>query len=196
MALQPSLRGRIVAGLRACDHAKVAEEENASLAGCPGRLRLRIIRRRSPTSAGDAPIGRLGDTLRVDTGKIIADVTVSSVVPVTTPLGFGFQRAGNPVYGSPLNDQVWRADVTVHRIRVPTPFQMATDFTFDGVTPFADAHKSRPSDAPDALDTALTNAPPGSTVHGGVYWDVYRDLVSNVILLDRKTGVHLAQWNL
>ncbi|HYB37289.1 MAG TPA: hypothetical protein VEF72_17110 [Mycobacterium sp.] len=143
-------------------------------------------------SAGDAPIGRLGDTLRVDTGKVIAGVTVSSLVPVATPPGFGF----HPVYGSPLNDQVWRADVTVHPIKAPTPFQLATDFTFDGVTPFADAYKSRPSDAPDALDTALTNAPAGSTVHGGVYCDVYRELLSNVILPKRKTGVHLAQWNL
>jgi hypothetical protein len=112
-----------------------------------------------PASAGDAPIGRLGDTLRVDTGKIVADVTV-------------------------------------HAIRVSTPFQLATDFTFDGVTPFADAYTSRRSDAPDALDSGLINAPAGSTVHGGVYWDVQRDPVSYVILLDKKTGVHLAQWNL
>ena len=55
-------------------------------------------------SAGDAPIGHLGDTLRVDTGKMIAD-------------------------------------------------------------------KSRPSDAPDALDAALANAPAGSIVRGGVYWE-------------------------
>lgn len=36
-------------------------------------------------SAGDAPIGHLGDTLRVDTGKMIADVTVTSVQPVDPP---------------------------------------------------------------------------------------------------------------
>jgi hypothetical protein len=29
-----------------------------------------------------------------------------------------------------------------------------------------------------------------------VYWDAYRDPVSAVILLDKKTGYHLAQWNL
>lgn len=145
-------------------------------------------------SAGDAPIGRLGETLRVDTGKIVADVTVSSVQPVDPPPGFGYQRGGT-IKGFP-GSGVARADVTVHAIKMPTPFQMATDFTFDGVTPFADAYTSRPSDAPDALDTALTNAPAGSTVHGGVYWDVQRDPVSYVMLLDRKTGVHLAQWNL
>ena len=39
------------------------------------------------------------------------------------------------------------------------------------------------------------NAPPGSTVSGGVWWDCYRDLVSNVVLLDKITGQHLAQWN-
>lgn len=147
-------------------------------------------------SAGDTPIGRLGDTLRVDTGSITADITVSNVIPVPPPPGFGFQRAGNPLYGSPLDDQVWRADVAIHPIKTPTPFQMAINFTFDGVTPLGDAYKSRPSDAPDALDYALANAPAGASVRGGVYWDVYRDLVSNVILLDKKTGAHLAQWNL
>jgi hypothetical protein len=29
-----------------------------------------------------------------------------------------------------------------------------------------------------------------------VYWEAYRDPVSNVVLLDKKTGYHLAQWNL
>jgi hypothetical protein len=29
-----------------------------------------------------------------------------------------------------------------------------------------------------------------------VWWDVYRDLVTNVVLLDKVTGYHLAQWNL
>jgi hypothetical protein len=105
-------------------------------------------------SAGDAPIGHLGDTLRVDTGKYIADVTVSSGQPVDPPPGF------------------------------------------DGVTPFGDAYKSRASDAPDALDAALANAPTGSIVRGGVYWEAYRDPVSTVVLLDKKTGYHLAQWNL
>ena len=72
--------------------------------------------------AGDAPIGHIGDTLRVDTGTYIADVTVSSVAPC--------------------------------------------------------------------------DPPPGAIVRGGVYWDAYRDPVSNVVLLDKKTGQHLAQWNL
>jgi hypothetical protein len=57
-----------------------------------------------------------------------------------------------------------------------------------------------PASAGDApigrLDSALTNAPARSTIHGGVYWDVQRDPVSYVMLLDKKTGVHLAQWNL
>jgi hypothetical protein len=59
-----------------------------------------------------------------------------------------------------------------------------------------DAYKSRASDAPGALDAALANAPTGSVVSGGVYWEVYRDPVSTVVLLDKKTGYHLAQWNL
>lgn len=146
-------------------------------------------------SAGDAPIGRLGDTLRVNTGKIIADITVTSVQSVDTPPGFGYQRADVFPKGFP-GSTIERADVAIHAIRVPTPFQMATDFAFDGVTPFGDAYKPRPNDAPDTLDSVLVNAPAGSVVRGGVYWDAYRDPVSNVVLLDRKTGAHLAQWNM
>jgi hypothetical protein len=142
-------------------------------------------------SAGDAPIGHLGDTLRVDTGKYM----VSSVQPVDPPPGFGYNRVGIPVKSFP-NSAVMRADVAIHAIRVPTAYQMLTDFTFDGVTPFGDAYKSRASDAPDALNAALANAPTGSIVRGGVYWEAYRDPVSIVVLLDKKTGYHLAQWNL
>lgn len=145
--------------------------------------------------AGDAPIGHIGDTLRVDTGKYIADVTVSSVAPCDPPPGFGYTRSGVPVKSFP-DSGVERADVTIRAIRVPNPFIMATDFSFDGVTPFADAYKPRPSDAPDALDNVLVNAPSGAIVRGGVYWDAYRDPVSTVVLLDKKTGYHLAQWNL
>ncbi len=145
--------------------------------------------------AGDAPIGHIGDTLRVDTGKYIADVTVSSVAPCDPPPGFGYTRSGVPVKSFP-GSTVDRADVTIRAIRVPNPFIMATNFSFDGVTPFADAYKPRPSDAPDALDNVLVNAPNGAIVRGGVYWDAYRDPVSNVVLLDRQTGQHLAQWNL
>ena len=72
----------------------------------------------------------------------------------------------------------------------------STSFSFDGVTPYADAYKPRANDAPDALDAALGNVPNGAIVRGGVYWDAYRDPVSNVVLLDRKTGQHLAQWNM
>jgi hypothetical protein len=145
--------------------------------------------------AGDAPIGHIGDTLRVDTGTYVADVTVSSVAPCDAPPGFGYQRGGNPVKGFP-GSGVARADVTIRAVRVPNSFILATNFKFDGVTPFADAYWPRTSDAPDALDNVLVNAPQGSIVRGGVYWDVQRDPVSNVVLLDRKTGQHLAQWNL
>lgn len=145
--------------------------------------------------ASDAPIGHIGDTLRVDGGTYVADVTVSSVAPCDPPPGFGYTRSGVPVKSFP-NSSVVRADVTVRAVRVPNAFIMATIFSFDGVTPFADAYKSRPSDAADALDTVLGNAPSGAIVRGGVYWDAYRDPVTNVVLLDRKTGQHLAQWNL
>lgn len=145
-----------------------------------------------PASAGDAPIGRLGDTLRVDSGNVVADVTVHDVLPSDLPPGWTWN--GSPRWrftGAP-----WRAGVTVRTVKAPNPFIMATTFTFDGVTPYADAYVPKHTYAPDALETALHNAPPGSTVNGGVYWDVYRGLVTNVVLLDAKTGVHLAQWNL
>lgn len=145
--------------------------------------------------ASDTPIGHIGDTLRVDTGTYVADVTVTSVVPCNAPSGFGYTRSGVPVKSFP-DSSVNRADVTVRAIRVPNPFILATNFSFDGVTPFADAYKPRASDAPDALDNALVNTPQGAIVRGGVYWDAYRDPVSNVVLLDKKTGQHLAQWNL
>lgn len=145
--------------------------------------------------AGDAPIGHLGDTLRVDAGNYVADVTVSGVAPCPPPPGFGYTRSGVPIKSFP-GSTVDRAEVTVRAIRVPNPFIMATIFSFDGVTPYADAYLPRPSDAPDALDKVLTRAPNGAIVHGAVYWDAYRDPVSNVVLLDRKTGQHLAQWNL
>ena len=139
--------------------------------------------------AGDAPIGHIGDTLRVDTGTYIG------VAPCDPPPGFGYTRSGVPTKSFP-GSTVDRADVTVRSIRVPNPFIMATTFSFDGVAPFADAYKPRASDAPDALDNVLVNAPNGAIVRGGVYWDAYRDPVSNVVLLDKKTGQHLAQWNL
>jgi hypothetical protein len=145
--------------------------------------------------AGDAPVGHIGDTLRVDTGTYVADVTVSSVQPCDPPPGFGYTRSGVPVKSFP-DSMVERADVTIRAVRVPNSFIMATDFSFDGVTPFADAYKPRTSDAPDALDNVIGNAGQGSIVRGEVYWDAYRDPVSNVVLLDKKTGQHLAQWNL
>jgi hypothetical protein len=145
--------------------------------------------------AGDAPIGHIGDTLRVDAGAYIADVTVSGVQPCDPPPGFGYTRSGVPVKSFP-GSSVERADVTIRAVRVPNSFTMATNFSFDGVTPFADAYKPRTSDAPDALDNVIVNAPQGSIVRGEVYWDAYRDPVSNVVLLDKKTGQHLAQWNL
>jgi len=51
--------------------------------------------------AGDAPIGHIGDTLRVDTGTYIADVTVSGVAPCDPPPGFGYTRSGVPVKSFP-----------------------------------------------------------------------------------------------
>ena len=145
----------------------------------------------APANAETA-IGNLGDTLRVNFKGIVADVTVHDVVPSEVPPGWGWN--GSPRWraqGGP-----WKAPITIHTIAAPNPYQMALSFSFTGVTPYADAYASKHTDAPDALDNALRNAPPGSTVDGAVYWDVYRGLVTNVVLFNPQSGEHLAQWNI
>lgn len=142
----------------------------------------------APASAATAPIGRLGETLQVKFEGLIADIIVHSVDPSPIPPGFGYPPR-------PPRNQVWRAWVTVHPIQVPTPYAQAITYSFRGVTATGDAYEPRNTDAPDALTLALTNAPQGSTVSGAVFWDCYRDLVSNVVLIDKVTGQHLAQWN-
>lgn len=143
-------------------------------------------------AADETPIGRIGETLRVDFDGIVADVTVHDVLASEVPPGWGWN--GSPRWraqGSP-----WRAPVTITTIQSPNPYAMALEFTFKGVTPYADAYASKHTDAPNALETMLRNAPPGTTVNGDVYWDVYRALVTNVVLINPTTGRHLAQWNL
>jgi hypothetical protein len=145
-----------------------------------------------PASAEGSPIGNLGDTLRVNFNGIVADVTVHDVIPTDAPPGY--RPNGTPRWineGGP-----WKGLVTVHIIQAPTPYAAAKDFAFDGVTPYADAYAQKNTDAPDELQYALRNAPPGATVNGAVYWQVYRALVTNVVLLNPKTGEHLAQWNI
>lgn len=143
----------------------------------------------TPAAAADAPIGRIGDTLRVQHGDLIADVTVIGITPSEIPPGWGFPPR-------PPREQVFKAQVVVQAIQVPNSYAMAVSFSFRGVTPTGDAYEPRTTDAPDALQNALRNAPQGSAVGGAVYWDCYRDLVSNVVLIDKQSGVHLAQWNL
>ena len=142
----------------------------------------------APASAVDAPIGRLGETLRVELMGVVADVTVHDILPSDVPPGFGYPPRA-PRY------QVYRANVTIHVVETPAPYAVGIAFSFKGVTPTGDAYEPRNSDAPDALQSTMLNAPAGATVNGGVWWDCYRDLVSNVVLVDRKTGFHLAQWN-
>lgn len=144
-------------------------------------------------SAEGTPIGNVGQTLRVKTANgIVADVTVHDVLPSDVPPGWGWN--GSPRWraqGGP-----WRVPITVTTVAAPNPYAMALAFTFNGVTPYADAYAPKHTDAPNRLEAALRNAPPGATVNGDVYWDVYRALVTNVVLTDTKTGEHLAQWNL
>jgi hypothetical protein len=140
-------------------------------------------------SAGDAPIGRIGDTLRVTDGNIVADVALINVLPSDIPPGWGYPPRWP-------RSEVWRAQIAVTAVNVPSAHAMAPKFAFHGVTETGDSYLARNTDAPDALQYALLNAPQGLTVAGGVWWDCYRDLVSNVVLIDAKTGYHLAQWNL
>ena len=119
---------------------------------------------------------------------LIADVTVHDILPSDVPPGFGYPPRA-PRY------QVYRADVTVHVVETPAAVRVGLSFDFKGVTPTGDAYEPRNSDAPDALQYAMLNMPHGATANGGVWWDCYRDLVSNVVLVDKKTGEHLAQWN-
>ena len=145
-----------------------------------------------PAAAAMTPIGNLGETLRVQFEDFVADVTVHDVAPSPVPPGWGWN--GSPRWraqGGP-----WRANVTVHVISAPNPYKLAISTTFSGVTPYADAYTAKHTDAPDALEKALLNAPPGATVNGGVYWDVYRALVTNVVMINPQTGAHLAQWNI
>lgn len=136
-----------------------------------------------------SPVGRIGETLRVQDGDLIADVTVVGVTPSPVPPAWGY----GPRWP---RQEVWRAQVVVQAIRVPNPYWMAVSFSFRGVTPTGDAYEPHITDAPDDLQNGLQRAPQGATVTGVVFWDCYRDLVSNVVLINKQTGLHLAQWNL
>src|SRR5215217_5610284 len=105
-----------------------------------------------PASADGTPIGTIGDTLRVNFKGIVADVTVHDVLPVDPPSP-GYVANGSPRWinqGGP-----WKAPITIHVIETPTPFAMAKAFSFNGVTPYADAYQPKNTDAPDALQYAL-----------------------------------------
>jgi hypothetical protein len=142
----------------------------------------------APATAAVIPIGRLGEPLRVVFKGLVADVSVNSIAPSPVPPGFGYPPRA-PRY------QVFRADVTITPVQVPTPYAMAITYQFRGVTPTGDAYEPRNSDSPDALQYGMQSARVGQTFTGGVWWDCYRDLVSNVVLLDKITGQRLAQWN-
>lgn len=147
----------------------------------------------TPTASAEVtPIGTIGETLRIDFKGLVADVTVHDVIPTEAPPGYS--PTGSPRWrneGGP-----WKANVTIHVVQTPNPYFMTTALAFNGVTPYADAYQQKNTDAPDALQYALLNAPTGATVSGAVYWQVYRDLVTNVVLTNPQTGTHLAQWNI
>jgi hypothetical protein len=141
------------------------------------------------SGAAGTAIGKIGETLRVEFLGIVADVTVLAPVPSEIPPGFGYPPRAP-------RHQVWKSQVVIQAKEMPVPYAMAVSFWFRGVTPTGDAYEPRNGDAPDALQVGLQNAPAGSTVTGWVYWDCYRDLVTNVVLVDKQTGTRLAQWNM
>jgi hypothetical protein len=136
------------------------------------------------------PLGRIGDTLRVQYQNIVADVTVHDLVPVPLP-------AGTDPPTQPGRNNFYRAQVTVQAVRTPTPYAMARQFTFTGVAPGADGYIAEHTDNPDALlEYQLTRAPQGSTVTGGVYFDAYRQPIRWIVLREVRSGIHLGQWTL
>ena len=141
-----------------------------------------------PALANDSPIGHLGDTLRVTDGDIVADVTVLNVLPSDIPPGWGYPPRWP-------RSEVVRAQVAVTAVQVPASYSLSK-LAFHGVTQTGDSYVARNTDAPDALRHALLNVPQGSTVGGSLWWDCYRDLISNVVLIDPMSGSHLAQWNI
>ncbi len=142
----------------------------------------------SPASAVDAPIGRLG---RDAAGRAHG-------------AGRRRDRARHPALRRPSRVRLSAARAALSgvprqrhrpRRRDARAVRGRPGVLFKGVTPTGDAYEPRNSDAPDALQYAILNLPAGATANGGVWWDCYRDLVSNVVLVDKKTGIHLAQWN-
>ena len=55
----------------------------------------------APASAVDAPIGRLGETLRVELMGVVADVTVHDILPSDVPPGFGYPPRAPALSGVP-----------------------------------------------------------------------------------------------
>ena len=109
-----------------------------------------------PASAEGTPIGNLGDTLRVEFKGIVADVTVHDVLPVDPPPP-GYVANGSPRWinqGGP-----WKAPVTIHTIAAPNPYAMALAFTFNGVTPYADAYVSKHTGSPVGLSRPCSSGP-------------------------------------
>ena len=105
-----------------------------------------------PAHAAPSPIGRLGETLQVKFKGLVADITVNSLAPSPIPPGFGYPPRA-PRY------EVWRAQVTVHPIQVPTPYAQSITYQFRGVTATGDSYEPRNTDAPDALHARAEQRP-------------------------------------
>src|SRR5690606_20629967 len=126
-AVRPSLTRRGDRADGVCHHARHTQ------GGPMTRIRRRLVALiagltvlggvvAGPATAADSPIGRIGDTLRVEYDGLVVDVTVHAVRPSPVPPGFGYPPR-------PPRHEVWRADVTVHPIRVPMAHLLSTVFS-------------------------------------------------------------------
>jgi hypothetical protein len=122
-------------------------------------------------SAEVTPIGNISDTRRVEFKGI---ATVHDVIP-TDP-----RRATAPDGFAAVDQRRWPLEGPGHRPHDPGAHSLRDGHRvrLRRRPPYADAYTPKNTDALDALQYALQNAPPGATVNGAVYWQMYRALVT------------------
>ena len=168
-----------------CRDERLREEPNSALFCAAVRrfddLRCRAGLARLGGGLADRPARatRCGSSSRA----LVADVTVHDILPSDRPARVRLSAARAALSGVP------RQRHRPRRSRRPRRTRPASRSRSRASPPTGDAYEPRNTDAPDALQYAhAQRCPPGATVNGGVWWDCYRDLVSNVVLLDKMTG--------
>ena len=146
-----------------------------------------------PAAAAGVPIGNLGETLRVEFKGIVADVTVHDVAPHRPAARL--RADGLAALAGPR----WPVACECHRARDPgaEPVHHVDRIRRSTASPptATRTHRRTPT-RPTPCSTRCRTRLQGRRSTARVYWQVYRDLVTNVILLNPQTGTHLAQWNI